>query len=347
MLPTETVDTACLPPADRWPYWLELTGRAAAPIAMSSEHAADFRGSARLVDLGGVSLTRFRYQSLAGRRTPKLIRQGDPGIYQLALTVAGSSGISARRRHTEMCQGAFTLIDYGRPYELVHLADGVRREAGALTVVIPKAMLPIPAAKLDRLTASRLSGSEGMGALVAQHLDRLVRHPEQFSPAEAPRLAGLTVDLVAAMLAGQIDAEETLPVDVRQQAMLARVLAFIDRHLGDATLTPQTVADAHHISVRTLHRLFVAERETVAQVIRRRRLERCRQDLADPRLRGRAVQAIGWRWGFTDKAHFSRAFRAAYGMSPQSYREAQALARTVNPVAPRVNDPPAYWPLTG
>ncbi|MFB9546729.1 AraC-like ligand-binding domain-containing protein [Micromonospora sagamiensis] len=347
MLPTESVDTARLPPADRWPYWLEVTGRAAAPIAMSSEHAAEFRGSARLVDLGGVSLTRFRYQSLSGRRTPRLIRQADPGIYQLALTLAGSSGISARRQHTAVGRGAFTLIDYGRPYELVHTADGARREAGALTVVIPRALLPIPPARLDRLTAGRLSGSEGMGALVAQHLDRLIRHPEQFTAAEAPRLAGITVDLVAAMLAGHLDAEDALPVDVRQQAMLTRVLAFIDRHLGDATLTPQAVADAHHISVRTLHRLFADEPETVAQVIRRRRLERCRRDLADPRLRGRAVQAIGWRWGFTDKAHFSRAFRAAYGMSPQSYREAEELARTVNPVTPQDNDPPAYWPLTG
>ncbi|MEU4568769.1 helix-turn-helix domain-containing protein [Micromonospora sp. NPDC023956] len=347
MLPTETVDTRRLPPADRWPYWLDVTGRAAAPIAMSTEHAADFRGSARLVDLGGVSLTRFRYQSLAGKRTPKLIRQGDPGIYQLALTVAGSSGISARRQHTLVGRDAFTFLDYGRPYELVHIADGVHQEAGALTVVIPKAMLPIAPDRLERITAARLSGSEGMGALIAGHLDRLTRHPEQFSAAEAPRLARITVDLVAAMLAGHLDVEETLPAEVRQQALLTRVLAFIDRHLGDAALTPQAVADAHHVSVRTLHRLFAAEPETVGQVIRRRRLERCRRDLADPRLRGRTVQAIGWRWGFTDKAHFSRVFRAAYGMSPQSYREAEALARTVNPVAPRDNEPPAYWPLTG
>ncbi|SCL31112.1 AraC-type DNA-binding protein [Micromonospora pallida] len=348
MLPTESVDTRHLPPADRWPYWLEVTGRAVAPLAMTTEHAADFQGGARLIDLGGVQLTRFHYQSLTGRRTPKLIRQADPGIYQLALTLTGSSGISAARRHTMVGRDAFTLLDYGRPHQLFHHADqGGLAPAASATVVVPRSLLPLPANKIDRLAAGRLSGTEGMGALLAQHLNQLTRHPEQYAASEAPRLAGLTLDLVSALLARQLDLEAALPVDVRQQATLAQVRAFIDRHLGDPMLTPQTVADAHHVSLRSLHRLFAEEPDTVAQLIRRRRLERCRRDLADPRLRNRPVQAIGWRWGFTDKAHFSRAFRAAYGMSPRSYRAAHELARTVNPVARSDNRPPAYWPLTG
>lgn len=348
MLPTVSVDTRHLPPADRWPYWLELTGRATAPIAMSTEHDADFQGYARLVDLGGLQLTRFRYQSLTGQRTPRLIRQGDPEIYQLALTVTGSSGISARRQHTVMDNADFTLLDYGRPYRLFHVGDdGGRASAASVTAVIPRALLPLPADKLDQLAAGRISGAVGMGALVAQHLDQLTRHPEQYTAAEAPRLAGITLDLVSAMLARQLDVEASLPVDVRQQAKLTEVRAFIDRHLDDPTLSPQTVADAHHLSLRSLHRLFSGAPETVAQLIRRRRLERCRHDLTDPKLRHRTVQTIGWRWGFTDKAHFSRVFRAAYGMSPASYRAAHELARTVNPLAPTDNRSPAYWPLTG
>ncbi|GAA2788117.1 hypothetical protein GCM10010470_23340 [Saccharopolyspora taberi] len=54
--------------------------------------------------------------------------------------------------------------------------------------------------------------------------------------------------------------------------------------------------------------------------IRQRRLERCRRDLTNPHLRQRPVHAIAARWGFTDPAHFSRIFRAAYGLSPSDYR---------------------------
>ena len=107
--------------------------------------------------------------------------------------------------------------------------------------------------------------------------------------------------------------------------------AYIHRHLGDATLGPQVVADAHHISVRSLHRLFEDEETTVASYIRDLRLARCRRDLADPALRDQPVQAIAARWGFRDKAHFSRAFRAAHGMTPQAYRDGGSdPARIVN-----------------
>jgi AraC-like DNA-binding protein len=32
------------------------------------------------------------------------------------------------------------------------------------------------------------------------------------------------------------------------------------------------------------------------------------------------VSAIGARWGFTNPAHFSRAFRQAFGTAPGQYR---------------------------
>jgi AraC-like DNA-binding protein len=72
--------------------------------------------------------------------------------------------------------------------------------------------------------------------------------------------------------------------------------------------------------VRYLHRLFEAQDTTVAAWIRRRRLERCRRDLADPAFRGVPVSAVAARWGLPDPAHFSRLFRRTYGLPPAEYR---------------------------
>jgi AraC-like DNA-binding protein len=59
----------------------------------------------------------------------------------------------------------------------------------------------------------------------------------------------------------------------------------------------------------------------VSEWIRRRPVERCRRDLLDPARATEPVGAIGMRWGFRDAAHFSRVFRAAYGMPPAECRD--------------------------
>ncbi|MET7337465.1 helix-turn-helix domain-containing protein [Nonomuraea sp. NPDC005650] len=49
-------------------------------------------------------------------------------------------------------------------------------------------------------------------------------------------------------------------------------------------------------------------------------MDRCRRDLADPSCATGLIRAIVSRWGLTSAPHFSRAFRAAYGLSPENYR---------------------------
>jgi AraC-like DNA-binding protein len=97
----------------------------------------------------------------------------------------------------------------------------------------------------------------------------------------------------------------------------------IDLHLREPDLGPERIAKAHFISTRYVHELFQPEGTTVSAWIRARRLEGARRDLADPELAGLTISALAARWGFSDPARFSRAFRAVYGCSPT---EARAVA---------------------
>jgi AraC-like DNA-binding protein len=74
------------------------------------------------------------------------------------------------------------------------------------------------------------------------------------------------------------------------------------------------------MSARTLHRMFEHEASTVTDYIRSRRLGAVLRDLTDPVLANRSIAAIAARWCFTDQAHFTRAFRARYGISPSAAR---------------------------
>jgi AraC-like DNA-binding protein len=167
-----------------------------------------------------------------------------------------------------------------------------------------------------------------MNAILARYLTSIATAigNAEVGEREAKRLGEVALDLAAATLAAQVDAEDQLGPETRRQALLARIEAFIEHNLGDPDLTPTVIAAHHHISLGYLHRLFQPRELTVAAWIRRQRLERARADLADLRLRARPLHAIAAQWGFRHAADFSRAFRAAHGLPPGDYRH-QVLSR--------------------
>ncbi|MEU8130951.1 helix-turn-helix domain-containing protein [Micromonospora sp. NPDC049049] len=343
MLPRETLDTTVLPPGDRFGMWLELVARTSTPMQVRSAHSDDFAAHASFIDLGPIQLAQYEYPSLHAARTRKMVRQSDPELYILALTTGGVGTSSQDGRRSEILAGEFTFYNASLPHDLGHHATEPERErATSITTMIPHAALPLPPQRMAALCGGRMSGTEGIGALLAQFLIQVTGHPEQYHAADVSRLGAVGLDLATTMLGRHLVAEDAVPTEVRRRALLTQVQSYIHRHLGDAALGPQVVADAHHISVRSLHRLFEAEDTTVASYIRELRLARCRRDLADPALRNQPVQTVAARWGFSDKAHFSRAFRAAYGTTPQEHRDSHSdLARIVNRRASTVNSLPA------
>jgi AraC-like DNA-binding protein len=108
----------------------------------------------------------------------------------------------------------------------------------------------------------------------------------------------------------------------RGPAIFAEALDHIDAALAEPGLSPRSIAAALHVSVRTLHSAFAPAGASVSETIRGKRLERCRQDLADPAFGSWRVSDIGSRWGFVSHSHFTAAFREAYGATPSAFREA-------------------------
>ncbi|MFV2103212.1 helix-turn-helix domain-containing protein [Micromonospora sp. LOL_024] len=327
----ETVlDTRTVAPAERFDYWQEVVNRSIVPLEVHSDHRADFDAAFRTVDLGSARVVRFWYPTSGARRTTRLIRQSDPGLYQLALVLRGQASVAQGRRDTVVRADEFSFHDLSRPSRMFHaVGRPCRDQPAAITLTIPGALLPVTASKLPR-HAFAMSGQQGVGGLLARHLDQLTGHCEQYRPGDLARLGTVTLDLLGALLAHHLDTTSTLPAESRDRVLLARVHAHIERHLGDPVLSPRSVAAAHHISVRTLHRLFAAERTTVAAWIRDRRLEHCRRDLVSAWAATRPINVIAARWGFTSAAHFSRSFRGAYGRSPHEYRRHHESAPPVS-----------------
>ncbi|MFI0450369.1 helix-turn-helix domain-containing protein [Actinomadura sp. 6N118] len=321
----DVISTEEIPAQERFAFWHEVTSKVWVPLDAHCEPHLEtgFRAQVSISELGPVQATLVTTTPHSVRRTPKLIRQTDPEALLLTCAVRGRGMMGEQDgRHTVYQVGDLGLYDSSRPFLAGHMP--VVPVSQHLGLQFPHALLPLPPRDLRRLTAVRIPGDRGIGALTSQFLQQLARHMDEFSPSDTARLSTLVLDVLTAALAGVLDVQSAVPTHTRRRALMAQIHAFIQHNLGDSQLTPDAIAATHHISLRYLHKLFHAEGHTVAGWIRERRLERCRRDLADPRLAAYPINAIAARWGYTNPSHFSQAFRAAYGLSPRQFRQQQA-----------------------
>ncbi|MFD9391655.1 AraC family transcriptional regulator [Streptomyces sp. NPDC060000] len=336
MLHESVFRTTDLPVGARFEAWAERMGRTHAPMQLASDHIADYHGHQRVIELGDVVMWSATFDHLVFRRTPKLIRQSDPESYHLSLLLKGEGAADWGRHRAAYRINDFHTNSSSRSYEIVTGPDPVTLVA----VELPRSLVAVPGHRADQVIGRRVSGREGVGALLAQFLLQLVADTASYQPSDGPRLGTVATDLVTAVFGHAVDADLRLPPETRDRTLTLHIKTFVRRHLADPDLTPAAIAAAHHVSRSYLYRLFQAEGLTVASYIREQRLTNAHRDLADPRLRDLPIHAVGARWGFPRAAEFTRAFRTAYGHPPSALRE-QALARNVSSPAASVDASPS------
>ena len=316
-----------VPAADRIDFVQDMTAATWVPMECRALYKTDYHGEFRSSGLGAMQVVVMDIMPITVRRTPELISQVDPDLLKMVLVRGGNSCVVDQGgRQAYLKAGEFAVYDTQRPYEVACGVDG-EQPTQMMTFMFSPSLMPLPRSRINRLAAVPFPASVGLGDLTSQFLLQLARNIDLYSPQEAARLSAAALEVLATRLARELDVSDWGTQEARRHALLTTVQAFIHQHLGDCELSPATIAAAHHISVRLLHQLFHDEGLTVAGWIRRRRLERCRRDLADPELAARPVAAIAARWGFSSAGDFSRAFRAVHGLPPAEYRMSARIVK--------------------
>jgi transcriptional regulator GlxA family with amidase domain len=108
-----------------------------------------------------------------------------------------------------------------------------------------------------------------------------------------------------------------------RESTVCKAQHYIQAHLCEEELSPDSVMHALELPRSTLYRLFKQE-GGLGAYIRHLRLCHAANDLIRfPNVR---VMEIGFGVGFKSASDFTRAFRRAYGMAPQAYRTSRAHA---------------------
>lgn len=306
--------TAPLPASDRAERWHETVSRTFIPLDVNLLENEPSPGTIVSDQLGALQVSRVQAGPQVVTRSKRLIARDGQEFLTLSLQQRGTAIREQDGRESLIKPGEFSISDSSRLFR-----KKLQDEFCFTSFHFPRAELHVRDEDLRALTATAFTSDTGSAALVATYFARMAREAAGFDAAVGRRFAATALDLLA-LLIDERRGRFTSQAPELAAATLVRVKDHIMRNLSDPDLSPSKIAAAHFMSVRYLHKLFELEGATVGGWIRMQRLERCRKDLLrSPALRI-GVATVARRWGFVSPSHFSRVFRAAYGMTPREWQ---------------------------
>lgn len=331
---------------ERLDYWSTVTQQVFWPFRMnmplpSLAGASVTRSVSSVVELATVTAGAH---TLAHTAADAASSPGD--TLCLALQLAGQSAVRQDKRACTLGVGEALFFDPHRPYSMSFEA--------MFTLAVfsfPRELLAEASRNVESITARVLSadrdtpagGTPAADEPLSGKADGIGHHQTAAAIGPRPTVVASALAYFSCLAAtfdsdgmiadsfsgGALAIADTLAGELLhspeasagRESLLDKAINHIDLHLSDPSLSPRDVADACHVSLRQLYRVFEAGGHTVAELIRSRRLDR-----AESLLRSlpptTPVQWIGGRVGFGSVEQFTRAFRRAYGLPPAAWRAA-------------------------
>ncbi|MEV6227891.1 helix-turn-helix domain-containing protein [Saccharopolyspora shandongensis] len=312
--------TTSVPDGDKLAFWNQAITRTLGPQTVTPRNKAPFAGRITADSLGYLKVATIEADAQRMSRMPQHAAQLDRELVSIGLQGQGRSALIQDSRTALLSPGDLVVYKATRPYTLDQY-DHFRMHV----FHVPRKAVALPHSDICAVMATALPTDSGVAAMLAPLLSMLATTAATCPPHVGEQLAGTVTDLLAALISERTRKSESAGERSAGQAMVRRVREYVNQHLANPDLSPEAIAAHHRISVRYLHKIFEGEGTTISRWIQQRRLEECSRELAQRHRVIPTVSAVAQRWGFVNPAHFSRVFRAAYGMSPREWRNAAAL----------------------
>lgn len=286
-----------------------FSGLVASPSHAHPEQAP--MGRVRSIGLDDMSVHRISGTRQTLLRTAPAVRRRPSDLLKVCLMEQGRLTIEQQGVEVSIGPGEFALYDTDRPYRLTN--HGAWR-VNVMTVA--RQDLSVSQQRLAGFMHQPISTVEGPGQVYASYLASIVTLADDPAPLAKMHVRAAGLALLSAALTQSLDEA----VQVGPDVVAEQLVRYIEGNIDDSRLCLEWVAAVHHMSTRSLQRLLAGRGLTFSSLVRGRRLDAIRRDLADHALADRSIAAVAARWGVVDQPWLSRAFRAAYGLSPSDYR---------------------------
>jgi len=271
--------------------------------------ATAFHADVSIQTLPGLSLIDCRCDPCGADRSQRDVRNVEEEQLTIQLVLSGREYMRLGEQEAMLASGDIFVWDNTQPMRFE-----VLEPLHKLSLVLPmrrlKDWMPTSWRDLPR----HLRGGEPGTELLAGYLRSISR----FDHSQNPMRQHALIEAAVAMLVAPVPAKSS--EGNQRSGQLELMKSRILRRLRDPDLNLVDIATESRISLRYLHWLFEEDACTPWRFVVRERLAGCRRDLVNSAFSGRSITEIAFSWGFSNMAHFSRKYRAEFGMTPSEMR---------------------------
>lgn len=280
-------------------------------VRLEFPHGLEDRSRLRSVTLGACRLSRLEAETHTVFGDRVVSGTDNPDSLKLIVQTAGKAVLAQSGRRVDIGGKYTVLYDPTHPYVLENttpvrllLLQLPRSAFGSSLLARLKDPLPVPAraAGLNRVLASMMASTLSE----IDTLDEAMR-----------RTVGDTMVGIVRNLTGESRGETGCS---SLETLFRRIEIHVAENVANPDLTVEGIARRMGCSERYVYRAFESRDTTPGDYIWSLRVARAAERLRLTAPRAETISAIAFDLGFSSSAHFSRAFRHRYGMTPSDWR---------------------------
>lgn len=290
-----------------WAQWIPITFPGLTVSRMTGRKA---NALVKLTKVGAVRLHSIIQTSQIMINKPDSISSSEHTV-GFIIQKSGHSEIELNNQHIQLRKGTMGIIDGGYAFTLESIGTSHTH-----VFTMPRR---IALESLPRLLESPVSVIQADEPLL-DYITLIVAHSFEQLNILSNQQAIAWVTALMSLLEGINIPKTSNSTQVHWR--VKRGLSEIDTHAHDENLSAEDIAIEQNISRRRLDQLFIKEiGSTISFQISEKRLTAAAAALCDIKNSKKNITTIAYDYGYKDGAHFSRAFKLKFGVSPKEWRK--------------------------